>query len=83
VHLAAFSVDTNPDGTVTVRIPVASMRDPAALQDALRRAGIPAIVRVGPICRNGPHGLPVLRTGRCRRTQRQLRVAVDGQNGRA
>lgn len=48
VHLAAWSVDTNPDGTVTFRLRNASQ--PARLQHALAEAGVPAMVRWGEIC---------------------------------
>src|SRR5262245_8096657 len=43
VHLAAsWSVDTNPDGTVTFRM--RDTTDPARLQQVLAQAGVPALV---------------------------------------
>jgi hypothetical protein len=48
VHLAAWSVDTHPDGTVTFTLRNASQ--PARLQHALAEAGVPAMVRWGEIC---------------------------------
>jgi hypothetical protein len=49
VHLAAaWSVDTNADGTVTFRLRDTS--DPSRLQKALRQATVPAVVRFGQIC---------------------------------
>jgi hypothetical protein len=48
VHLAAWSVDTNPNGTVTFRLRNASQ--PARLQHVLAEAGVPAMVRWGEIC---------------------------------
>lgn len=48
VHLAAWSVDTNPNGTVTFTLQNASQ--PARLQHALAEAGVPAMVRYGEIC---------------------------------
>jgi hypothetical protein len=48
VHLAAWSVDTNPDGTVTFKLRDASQ--PARLQHVLAEAGVPAMVRWGEIC---------------------------------
>ncbi len=48
VHLAAWSVDTNPDGTVTFRL--RSVSHPAQLQRVLAEAGVPAMVRSGEIC---------------------------------
>ena len=48
VHLAAWSVDTNPDGSVTFRL--RSVSHPAQLQRVLAEAGVPAMVRSGEIC---------------------------------
>jgi hypothetical protein len=48
VHLAAWSVDTNPDGTVTFKL--RSVSHPARLQHVLAEAGVPAMVRSGKIC---------------------------------
>jgi hypothetical protein len=48
VHLAAWSVDTNPDGTVTFRL--RNVAHPARLQRVLAEAGVPAMVRSGEIC---------------------------------
>jgi hypothetical protein len=48
VHLAAWSVDTNPNGTVTFKLRNASQ--PARLQHALAEAGVPAMVRWDDIC---------------------------------
>jgi len=48
VHLAAWSVDTNPNGTVTFKLRNASQ--PARLQHVLAKAGVPAMVRWGEVC---------------------------------
>jgi len=48
VHLAAWSVDTSPDGTVTFTLHNTSQ--PARLQHVLAQAGVPATVRRGEIC---------------------------------
>lgn len=48
VHLAAWSVDTNPGGTVTFRL--RSVSHPAQLQRVLAEAGVPVMVRSGEIC---------------------------------
>jgi hypothetical protein len=48
VHLAAWSVDTNPNGTVAFELRNASQ--PARLQHVLAEAGVPAMVRWGEIC---------------------------------
>jgi hypothetical protein len=47
-QLAAWTVRTNPDGTVTFTLRNTS--HPAELQRALAAAGVPAIVRWGEIC---------------------------------
>jgi hypothetical protein len=52
VHMAAFTVDTNPDGTVTVTISRAQYSDPVALREALSRAGVRAVVEVVQDCNN-------------------------------
>jgi hypothetical protein len=48
VHLAAWSVDTNPDGTVTFRL--RNVAHPARLQRVLAEAGVPVMVRSGETC---------------------------------
>jgi hypothetical protein len=48
VNTVDWSVNTNPDGTVTVT--TRNVSDPARLQRVLAEAGVPAIVRYGEIC---------------------------------
>jgi hypothetical protein len=48
VHLAAWSVDTNSNGTVTFKL--RNTAHPARLQRVLAEAGVPAMVRSGKIC---------------------------------
>jgi hypothetical protein len=48
VHLAAWSVDTNPNGTVTFNL--LQVSQPARLQHVLAEAGVPASVIWGKIC---------------------------------
>lgn len=48
VHLSAWSVDTNRNGTVTFTLRKAEQ--PARLQRVLAEAGVPAMVRSGTIC---------------------------------
>lgn len=55
VDLAAWSVHTNADATVTITI--RELRDPNKLRQVLAEAGVPAIVTVGGCVRNGD-GLP-------------------------
>lgn len=50
IHLAAFSVDSNPGGTVTLKLTQGQMFDPSTLRRALARAGVPALVTVGSVC---------------------------------
>jgi hypothetical protein len=60
-RLAAWTVHTNRDGTVTFTLQNTSQ--PARLQQALAKAGIPAVVRWGEICMAGGPGQPLLSTG--------------------
>jgi hypothetical protein len=60
IHLAAFSVDANPGGTVTLTIQ-GQLFDPNALREALAKAGVPAVVTLGSVCTVPGHpsnGLP-------------------------
>ncbi|MFF3671352.1 hypothetical protein [Microtetraspora malaysiensis] len=50
VHLAAFSVDTNPDGTVTVKMTKQESLDPEIMQRTLAQAGIPAQITINKWC---------------------------------
>ncbi|MEZ0077140.1 hypothetical protein [Planotetraspora sp. GP83] len=50
VHLAAFSVDTNPDGTVTVKMTKQQSLDPEVMQRTLAQAGIPAQITINKWC---------------------------------
>jgi hypothetical protein len=50
IHLTAFSVDSNPGGTVTVTLTRDQIMDPSAVRQALAQAGVPAIVNVGFLC---------------------------------
>jgi hypothetical protein len=55
VHTAAYTVDTNPDGTVHVTWDKDRyFADHEGLQAALRKAGFPVLIKVGEFCR-GPH----------------------------
>ncbi len=51
VNLAAYSVDSNANGTVTVTMAAKQTFDPKALREALAAAGVLAVVRVGKFCR--------------------------------
>jgi hypothetical protein len=50
IHLTAFSVDSNPGGTVTLTLTKDQILDPSAIRQALAQAGVPAIVNVGFLC---------------------------------
>ena len=55
IRTVAFVLDTQPDGTVKVTwTKRAYFQDAAGLQDALRKAGFPVLVKVGEFCK-GPH----------------------------
>jgi hypothetical protein len=54
IRTVAFVVDTKPDGTVTVTwTKHAYFKDSVGLQDALRKAGFPVLIKVGEFCK-GP-----------------------------
>jgi hypothetical protein len=52
VHLADFSVDTHPGGTVTVTLSDSQLHDPEALRRALAQADIPARITIRSFCYN-------------------------------
>lgn len=57
IHVAAFSVDSNAGGTVTVTLTRGHVLDPGALRHALAEAGVPALVTAGSVCYvPGPSG---------------------------
>jgi hypothetical protein len=53
-NLAAFSVVSNPNGTVTLRLSRKQLADPDAVREALSGAGVPAEVRIGTACHSVP-----------------------------
>ncbi|MET8146394.1 hypothetical protein ABZU32_39310 [Sphaerisporangium sp. NPDC005288] len=55
VHLAAFSVDSNPDGTVTVKMTKRQSLDPATMERTLAQAGIPAQITINKWCEPSDH----------------------------
>ncbi|MBB5081938.1 hypothetical protein [Nonomuraea endophytica] len=57
IQLAAFSVNSNADGTVTVKLTKEQTLDPATLENALAQAGIPADIRINEFC-NSPADIP-------------------------
>lgn len=58
VTLAAWTVDSSPDGTVTIT--TREFNHAGLLQQVLARDGVPAVVRFGPRCQPAPgeHALP-------------------------
>jgi hypothetical protein len=50
LHLAAFTVRTNPGGTVTLILDQRQIFNPNALSQALANAGVPALITVGSVC---------------------------------
>jgi len=55
--LTAWSVRSNPDGTVTVRFGLGTLYDQAGLQRALGNAGIPAVIHSGVECEPASGGM--------------------------
>ncbi|WP_440087189.1 hypothetical protein [Streptosporangium sp. LJ11] len=56
VQMAAFSIDSNADGTVTVKLTKEESLDPATMKNALARAGVPAEVTINKWCDTTPPG---------------------------
>ncbi|MFG2055251.1 hypothetical protein ACGFI9_14590 [Micromonospora sp. NPDC048930] len=54
VDLAAFSVVSNPNGTVTLTLSLKQLAEPDEVREALSAAGVPAVVRVGSVCYSVP-----------------------------
>ena len=54
VHLAAFSLTSNRNGTVTLTLRPNVPLNPSAIQHALAQHGIPAVVKVGSYCYSNP-----------------------------
>ncbi|GIF52361.1 hypothetical protein DFJ67_8119 [Asanoa ferruginea] len=54
VELAAFSVVSNANGTVTLELSREQLADPGAVREALTAAGVPADVRIGSACFSVP-----------------------------
>jgi len=54
IHTAAFTVDSYSDGTIHVTWNKNQYQDSAGLQQALRAAGFPVLIREGVFCM-GPH----------------------------
>jgi hypothetical protein len=50
VNLAAFSVDSNPNGTVSVKLARGQSFDPRELRQILAKAGVAAVVNYGAFC---------------------------------
>jgi hypothetical protein len=63
VHAAAYTVDSNPDGSVRVTWDKEKyFQDHAGLQAALRQAGFPVLIKVGEFCK-GPQDDGTLNPG--------------------
>jgi len=82
-QLAAWTVQSNPDGSVTFTLNNTS--HPAKLQRTLARVGVRAVVRWGEICMAGGPGQPLLDTGGFMKNDTPLEggvgsyMAVQGQ----
>jgi hypothetical protein len=57
VNLAAWSVNTSPNGLVNVTI--RELKDPARLSQTLADAGVPVVLTSGPVCASTDEPLPV------------------------
>ena len=75
-QLAAWTVRSNPNGTVTLTIDVSRLFNPQGLERALARAGVPAVIRVA------RYGQPCQPGGMTdRQLQQYTRVLRDGPPG--
>jgi hypothetical protein len=54
IRTAAFTLARNPNGTTSLKLNQHQTFDPAALQQALARDGIPALVHIGIFCKSTP-----------------------------
>jgi hypothetical protein len=54
IQTAAFILTSNANGTDTLNLTMNQVLDPATLQQALTRHGIPALVRTGTYCTSSP-----------------------------
>jgi hypothetical protein len=54
IRTAAFTLARNTDGTATLTLSQHQLFDPRALQAALARDGIPALVKIGTYCSSHP-----------------------------
>jgi hypothetical protein len=54
IRTAAFTLARNPNGTASLKLNLHQTFDPAALQQALARDGIPAVVHIGIFCKSAP-----------------------------
>jgi hypothetical protein len=50
VELAGYSINSNTNGTVTIRVTDEQSMNPTYMQQVLARAGVPAVIRVGSFC---------------------------------
>ena len=89
VNLAAYSVDSNANGTVTVTMARQQTFDPKALKEALAAAGVVAVVKVGAFCRtvDQPPGftqvvVPTAGSGQAGREQKSLQLNGAARSGR-
>ena len=54
IRTTAFTLARNPNGTTSLKLNQHQTFDPAALQQALARDGIPALVHIGIFCKSTP-----------------------------
>jgi hypothetical protein len=81
IRAVAYTVDTQPDGTVDVTwTKQRYVQDPTGLQDALRTAGFPVLIKVGEFCQ-GPNDDGYLDpSGQGRGVEKVMRASGTGSN---
>lgn len=50
IQLAGYSINSNSEGTVTIRFTDEQSMNPTYMQRVLARAGVPALIRIGSFC---------------------------------
>jgi hypothetical protein len=50
IQLAGYSINSNTDGTVTIRFTDEQSMNPTYMQQVLAKAGVPALIRIGSFC---------------------------------
>ena len=50
IQLAGYSINSNSDGTVTITVTDEQSMNPTYMEQALAKAGVPALIKIGSFC---------------------------------